>query len=184
MVNKKLAKAYGIEAALILSDLITKRQYLDESDMDEGEWFYHTQETIEENTTITPYQQRKAIKTLIEAGFLETKEMGIPSKTYYRVFDNKLLSFFTTGSEVSSQHTLYKENINNNGKILDKTINTPEEVEGVLGGSALEEYRRKKEVVRARKKHSFIPVSGSPRNYQRLPYQKKEKTYFDGRGIR
>ena len=68
-----------------------------------------------------------------------------------------------------------------NSKILDKTLNTPEEVEGVLGGSALEEYRRGKEAIRARKKTPFVfqGVSRKP-----TPYQKKERTVFDGRGIR
>jgi hypothetical protein len=104
MVNKKLAKECGIEASILISELITKRQYLDESDMDEGEWFYETREEIEEKTTLSPYQQREAIKKLAEHGFIETKEAGIPSKTYYRVFDNKLLNFLTTGSEKTSQH--------------------------------------------------------------------------------
>jgi hypothetical protein len=182
MVNKSVARKYGMDAAILLSELITKRQYVE--DQMEDEYFYETREEIEENTTLSSYKQREAIKILEEAFFIDTLQKGIPAQTYYRVFDDKVLNFLTTWCEKISHHTIIKENIKNKENFSGTPLNTPEAVEEKLtigGSSSLDERAKVKEVLRSKKKHSWIPVAGSPRNYQ--PYQKKERTIADGRGI-
>ena len=47
IINKSLAKEIGLEASLLLSDLLTKSQYFDE------EWFFNTAENIQEDTGLT-----------------------------------------------------------------------------------------------------------------------------------
>lgn len=109
IVNKALAKEVGIDAALLLSDLVTKQEYFDE------EWFFNTSENIETDTTLSAYQQRKAIKVLIDKEFIETKIKGIPAKQFFKILHNKLSSFLTTSNEETSQ--LYNKNTINKNKI-------------------------------------------------------------------
>ena len=64
VVNKQLAKRVGLKAAVLLADLISKEQYfIDNKSLIQG-YFYNTEDNIYKDTTLTPYQQRKALKSL------------------------------------------------------------------------------------------------------------------------
>jgi len=125
MVNKKLAKSTSIEAALLLSDLISKRQYfLVNGDLSKTNgWFFNSQENIELDTTLTPHQQRKAIDLLIKDGYLQVKKMGMPATNYFFLFDVKILEDLvfeqslknlTTSGEKNEQPVVNFFNANNN----------------------------------------------------------------------
>lgn len=108
IVNKSIAKEVGLDAALLLSDLVTKQEYFNE------EWFFNTADNIEEDTTLSPHQQRKAIKVLIDKGFIETKLKGLPAKQHFKIINSKLLNFLTTCCENIEE--LYNKNKPNNNK--------------------------------------------------------------------
>ena len=114
MVNKDLAKEVGLNAALLLSDLITKNEYFNE------EWFFNTADNIEDSTTLTYHKQKQAIKILEKHGFLETKLIGIPAKLHFKIIYNKISNFLNTGSEkiqnLNNKNKPNKNKINNNKK--------------------------------------------------------------------
>ena len=114
-VNKKLARLVGLEAALLISDLISKREYfIQNKDITLEDWFFNTQENIEVDTRLTPHQQRKCFEILKNNGFIETQRRGIPAKQHFKIFDVQLLKFLTTGSE--NFEYLYNKNKDNKNK--------------------------------------------------------------------
>ncbi len=120
-VNKFLAREYGLDVAILLADLVSKGAYFAERDeLDPDGYFFNTRESIEEDTTLSPHKQRVAIKALVEAGVLETKSVGIPRKTYYRVVNDKLLKILTTGGEKIQPLEVKKFNGNKNKEIRIK----------------------------------------------------------------
>ncbi len=131
-VNKKLAKHFKCNnTALLISDFLSKENYFSENTKNFDGWFYNTQEMIEEDTNISPYQQRKCIKNLQEAGFIETDLRGLPAKLHFKILHNKLLSFFTTSPEVSLEQDakfLYtnKNKVNKNKRNKNKGIKMDE----------------------------------------------------------
>ena len=45
-----------------MSDLLSKDSYF------EDDWFFNTEQNIQADTSLSPYQQRKALKTLKDKG--------------------------------------------------------------------------------------------------------------------
>jgi hypothetical protein len=121
IVNKELAKQVGLKAAVLLADLISKEEYFISKGMTDG-WFFNTAKNIEDDTSLTPHQQRKAIKNLKDLGIIETKVVGIPAKQHFKIIENKLLSYFNSSFEesvkqvVKKTQTINKNNNNNNNK--------------------------------------------------------------------
>ncbi|WP_336791133.1 hypothetical protein [Paenibacillus sp. MMO-177] len=81
-VNKFLAKRVGLNEAILLSELVF-RQHI--QNLDNEGMFYCTVETIEDNTTLSKYQQSKAIGTLESHGLISTKTKGLPAKRYFKI---------------------------------------------------------------------------------------------------
>ena len=123
VVNKHLAKSVGIEASLLLNDLYSKQCFFEErGELVEG-YFFNTRDNIEADTTLSPHKQRQALQILEKFGFVKTKVMGLPKKTYYLVIHDKLLNFLTTGDEKISRQEVKKFNTNNNKLIRIKNNN-------------------------------------------------------------
>lgn len=103
VLNKDLARQVGINAAILLADLISKEQYFIEKGMIDG-WFFNTESNIEKDTTLNSYHQRKCIKILKENDLIQVKRKGIPAKQYFkineeqvvRIFNNLSCEFLTT----------------------------------------------------------------------------------------
>ena len=64
VVNKRLARQIGLKAVVLLADLISKENYFIINGTIKNGWFYNTSKNIERDTTLTNYQQKKAIKKL------------------------------------------------------------------------------------------------------------------------
>lgn len=122
-VNKHLAKIVGLDAAVLMAELASTYNYYESTDQltDDG-MFFETVERIEENTTLTKYQQAKAVSVLTDAGVLETRKIGIPAKRYFKIDESALLALvdhkksknFTTGSEKTAPLDGEKLDRNNN----------------------------------------------------------------------
>lgn len=95
MINKDLAKKVGIEAALILSDLISKYEYfegLGQLKKYDGEsYFYYTTESIKEETTLGRRSQDAGIKILIEKCLIKTLVKGTPAKKHFTILEDNIL---------------------------------------------------------------------------------------------
>lgn len=130
VINKKLAKATSINSAIFLADLASKREYfiMNKDITLESGWFFNTQENIQIDTSLSPHEQRKASELLVIKGFLEVKKMGIPAKNYFKLNDDKLLKFLTTGDENFERLETknFNDIYNNNKEIkLNKNILIP-----------------------------------------------------------
>lgn len=121
VVNKELAKQIGLNETVLLADLISKEQYfIDNKQLNEG-WFFNTAKNIQDDTTLTSHQQRKAIKNLKSLGIIETQLIGIPAKQHFKIIENKLLSYFNTSYSKSEQQVVKKtQTINKNKEITIK----------------------------------------------------------------
>jgi len=126
VLNKKLAQSLGLKEAVLLSDLISKEEYFLQNGMTDG-WFFNTEANIQQDTTLTPYQQRKALKTLKNKQILEIKRMGVPAKQFFKINEEQVIKFL-------DNKLLIKSTTINKNKTI-KTINkyfkrpTVEEVE-------------------------------------------------------
>ena len=95
-VNKTLARKLSLEAAILYGDLASSQIYFGE-----GEWFFRTRETIEQETTLSKFQQIKAMKLLLEHGLIKEKLFGLPAKKHY-IIDEECMDNFNNLSIHSS----------------------------------------------------------------------------------
>jgi len=101
VLNKELARKVGLKGAVLLADLISKEEYFIANGMTNG-WFFNTEENIEKDTTLTPYQQRNTLKKLVDQGFLETKRIGIPAKKHFKINEGLVMKLLNNLSERKS----------------------------------------------------------------------------------
>jgi len=98
MYNKQLAKSVSVNAAIIFGQLCASYESFSSKGMitvkDTKEYFFLTSDTLEEETGLTYKQQLKAIKDLEQAGYIETKIMGVPSKKYFYITDKIVQELF------------------------------------------------------------------------------------------
>ena len=120
VLNKELARQIGLKEAVLLADLISKEEYFIANGMTDG-WFFNTEANIEKDTTLTPYQQRKCIKSLKKNGIIETKRKGVPAKQYFKVNEELVVKFLNNLS-LSKCTTINK---NKEIRINNKPFNKP-----------------------------------------------------------
>lgn len=121
-VNKTLIKTVGLEEAILLGELCSEYDYWEEhNQLTEDGYFYATIEKIEENTTLSEYQQRKAVNTLKNLDILETSLKGLPATRYFRINENKLFSFLRTSSEKTKELVPEKFQLSNNKNNKNKS---------------------------------------------------------------
>lgn len=135
ILNKYIMKALGLHEAILLGELCSEYIYWHKEDKLQDGFFYSTRENIEKETTLSPHQQRQAIKTLINKGLVEIVEKDMPKKTYYRIDEEKVYKFLletdlelsevkklndktsknlTSSDEKITQQDIKKLDINNN----------------------------------------------------------------------
>jgi hypothetical protein len=135
IVNKDIAKLYGLEEAVILGELASEHKYWQKNGGLKDGYFYSTIENIEKNTTILEKRQRLALNSLKEQGIIDIKRMDIPAKRYIKINTEKLLSLFIDNivqigetssvkmAELEQSNQPTKNNIknnNDNNKIKEK----------------------------------------------------------------
>ena len=124
VVNKELARNIGLKETVLLADLISKEEYFINNGMTDG-WFFNTEANIQRDTTLTPYQQRNALKTLKKNEIIETKRKGIPAKQYFKINEEQVIKFLNNKS--STNLTTINKNkeiiLNNKLSIKEKFIN-------------------------------------------------------------
>jgi len=126
IVNKALARTLGIETAIMYSELLSKYNYfLTRGMLGNEEWFFNTIENMEEDTCISAYSQRKAIKKLKEMGLIEYSIRGIPAKRYFKiVLDDALIgSLISHGKLLKKEHLDIKNSDGNNTAFKNTKVN-------------------------------------------------------------
>jgi hypothetical protein len=124
VLNKELARRIGLKEAILLADLISKEEYFISNGMTDG-WFFNTEDNIEQDTTLTAYQQRKCLTTLKKYQIIEVKRRGIPAKQYFRINEEQVIKFLNNLS-ASKSTTINK---NKRIKITNKYFKKPKEIE-------------------------------------------------------
>ena len=111
VLNKSLAKQIGLKEAVLLADLISKEEYFIANGMTDG-WFFNTEANIEQDTTLTPYQQRKCLRKLKKNNLVQIKRKGIPAKQYFKINEEQVIKFLNNLSLTNFT------SINNNKEII------------------------------------------------------------------
>lgn len=93
ILNKYVMKALGLHEAILLGELCSEFIYWHKENKLQDGFFYSTRENIEKETTLSPHQQRQAIKTLVNKGLVEIVEKDMPKKTYYKINEEKVYKF-------------------------------------------------------------------------------------------
>lgn len=140
VVNKTLIKTFGLEEAILIGELCSEYKYWLNNDRLEDDMFYSSMENIEENTSLSPYKQRRIIESLTEAGILETRLKGLPAKKYFKIdFDALTNALDTRCEKISHLHAKRfdtnnnKENNNKDNKnIVQKPTQTNKDVKDEL----------------------------------------------------
>lgn len=78
ILNKNFARVYGLETAVVLGAMCGYQVGF------KGE-FYRQQTEIMEDTMLSQYAVRSAVKNLVALKILQVSKHGLPAKTYYRV---------------------------------------------------------------------------------------------------
>tara|TARA_R100001594_G_scaffold42582_1_gene74682 strand:- start:5 stop:679 length:675 start_codon:yes stop_codon:yes gene_type:complete len=117
VVNKRLAKRVGLKEAILLADLISKEHYFIDNQGLRNGWFFNTSKNIEEDTTLTNYQQKKAIKNLEKFGFIKTELKGMPATLHFKILENKIASYLKTSFEETLKQDSKKLKTNKNKEI-------------------------------------------------------------------
>ena len=143
-INKEIAKKFGINGAVLLGELASELDYWTKNNGLVDGYFFSTIENIEESTTLTKFQQNKALGLLKKEGLVDVKIKGLPAKRYIKIdekslvallisssketcqlevkkLDNKELNNLPTSSKESSQQEVKKLDGNNN--IYNNNIN-------------------------------------------------------------
>lgn len=92
MVNRSIAKAYGLAAAAVLGDLCTRMEQ-------HGEEFWATNEQLMDSCALGLKAIRSSIAALEDAGFISTEMRGVPQKRYFRIDDNAIAEFLLKTSD-------------------------------------------------------------------------------------
>ena len=121
IVNKNLVKQIGLKPTIILADLISKEQYFETNHLLVDGWFFNTEKNIQDDTTLSPHQQRKALQHLKELQIIETKRKGIPAKMHYKINTEVLVKFLNN----KDYNNLITNNNNKKIKINNKYFKRP-----------------------------------------------------------
>lgn len=161
ILNKYVMKALGLHEAILLGELCSEYIYWYKEEKLQDGFFYSTRENIEKETTLSPFQQRQALKKLTEIGLVEILERDMPKKTYYKVneekvykflletdlnftdvkkFDDKTLNNLTSSDEKITHQEVKKLEINNNN------INNNKNNNNILANLITEETEQKDEM--------------------------------------
>ena len=79
-VSKILIKAYGLDEAVLVGDLISRYNYFEQRNMLQNDGgFFAPQKDIEYDAGLSTYRQNKALEKL---KFITTSKRGLPAKLY------------------------------------------------------------------------------------------------------
>ena len=126
IINKCLLVNLGVEASLVLSDLLQKEQYFKESCQNNDGFFFNVTNDISCSTTLSYYQIKQALSVLEKWGIIQVVLKGVPAKKHFKIDHSQILNFLNTRIEKTEE--LDCKNFNN--KMLNnfKTINNNKEI--------------------------------------------------------
>lgn len=104
IVNRSLIKQLGLKETIILGELASEYNYYKKNDLlDEEGYFYSTIENIQENTTLSAYEQKRCLDNLNKRNMVNVIIKGIPAKRHIKINSEQLLNLFANNLETSFQ---------------------------------------------------------------------------------
>lgn len=122
ILNKYVMKALGLHEAILLGELCSEYIYWYKEEKLQDGFFYSTRENIERETTLSPFQQRQALKKLTEMGLVEILEKDMPKKTYYKVDEEKVYRFLLETDLNLTEVKKFNDKTSNNLTSSDEKI--------------------------------------------------------------
>lgn len=114
IVNKELIKIIGLEESIIVGDLASMYLYLQrENRLTEDGFFFYSVEAMQENTSLSDYQQRKALENLKKLNIVEIERRQVPAKRFIKLNIDKLENIFSSSSQKIKELDLKKFELNN-----------------------------------------------------------------------
>lgn len=134
VVNKQLARLFGLEEALLLGELASELEYWQQRGELQDGYFFSTIDNVKEATTLSDKRQRSALNTLKEAGIISVKLAGLPAKRYIRINEKQLAQILLNSScgngaasfAESAELETPKQQGNNNKENSNKNSNNKE----------------------------------------------------------
>ena len=136
MTNIKIAKALGLNNAVLIGELARKWNYwtINNGLTDDG-YFFITQQEIEDDTTLSKYQQNVCFKQLMELGIISIEQKGGTQRTnYYRINEQELANYLDFHSQKTllsisekldygkSKNSTFITNTKNTNTAITKTV--------------------------------------------------------------
>lgn len=103
VVNKQLARAFGLEEALLLGELASEMEYWQQRGELQDGYFYSTIENVKDSTTLSDKRQRSALATLEAAGIVDIKLAGLPAKRHIRINEKQLALILLNNSSENGE---------------------------------------------------------------------------------
>ena len=104
VVNRSLMKILGLKEAILLGELASEFNYYQKNNLlDENGFFYSTIENIQDNTTLSSYEQKKCLDNLSERGLINVILKGIPAKRHIRINSYQIINLVSNCLETSFQ---------------------------------------------------------------------------------
>ena len=122
ILNKYVMKALVLHEAILLGELCSEYIYWYKEEKLQDGFFYSTRENIEKETTLSPFQQRQALKKLTEMGLVEILEKDMPKKTYYKVDEEKVYRFLLETDLNLTEVKKFNDKTSNNLTSSDEKI--------------------------------------------------------------
>lgn len=95
--NVEWARSIGVNASILLRNLISKDKQLTEVDKHYDNWFYHLRNSITEQTALKEGCIKTAVKVLVLYDIISIKYKGMPKKAYYKINCEKLTETMAEG---------------------------------------------------------------------------------------
>lgn len=101
--NRRLAQKIGVTEAIIYQALISKFKYYRTKEQLKEGYFFSTVTDLAESTGFSEYQQRTAIKRLIDLGLIKQKIMSVPARRYFKINEDVdlLLAYLDSSEETA-----------------------------------------------------------------------------------
>ncbi|OUA60394.1 hypothetical protein BK785_09550 [Bacillus thuringiensis serovar bolivia] len=103
-VNKALARKTSLNASAVFGQVLSSYQDFKKKGMltirDGKSWFFLTEKTIEEETTLKKEAQAAAIKLLVQEEYIVVKRFGVPAKRHFYITSKIFLELVQDNEEL------------------------------------------------------------------------------------
>lgn len=104
--NKKIARKLDLNCSVLIGELISEYHYwYVKNQLTPDGFFYSTVENIQEQTTLSDYQQRASIEKLKSVGILDVCLKGLPATRHFRINCDAFIAFISDDAEYHADIT-------------------------------------------------------------------------------